>query len=493
MVIAARAAAVLVALLAASSIEAAALRAGTPSVTQARRLAQVRAITRAPVDPGSATELALAMDVPQADLVSASILGSDPLGVGVGTTKIGRFMPRQGSTFAILSTGQATSATLPNDAPDTSDELSGSLNSQGNDLVQLQLVLQPPVGATCLSFDFAFYSEEFPEFVGSQFNDFFIAELGSSTFTINDETDAVVAPNNFAFDIAGRVISINTVFGVNADTQTTYDGATPLLRAVAVLGDTGGGPVTIILSISDLGDSIYDSAVFLDKFAWVFDPNCKSGAQLAQGIVSPGTFFITQDQNFDVVVFEAKPVIVRSGLVNGIDVSGVLNQCIRGTRLDGGGFTLRCPGLGGGQLARALGIDPFLFDLNLVFNDGSTTSELTVWQFPDPATPKFTILPTSGLYASTQQFDMVLLFGTSAGFPVGVLAALDGVDISSAVLSCALDHLGTTVTGPSYTFRCPVSGGAFAEGSHVLTVVALFADGSAAENTVTWTIVPVVE
>jgi hypothetical protein len=34
------------------------------------------------------------------------------------------------------------------------------------------------------------------------------------------------------------------------------------------------------LSVQDLGDSIYDSAVFLDKFFWSEDPNCESGASV---------------------------------------------------------------------------------------------------------------------------------------------------------------------------------------------------------------------
>ncbi len=40
-----------------------------------------------------------------------------------------------------------------------------------------------PTGANCLSFNFKFYSEEYPDFVGQSYNDAFIAELDTSDWT----------------------------------------------------------------------------------------------------------------------------------------------------------------------------------------------------------------------------------------------------------------------------------------------------------------------
>lgn len=136
----------------------------------------------------SAQQLALAMDVPLQTLVSASLGQSDTRGAGIGDSPLGFFFPRKGNTFTILSTGFATSA----DDPDTNNNevlgsgiafnnvsaiLSGLNNTAGYDLVQLTLHLKPPDDATSLSFDFAFFSEEFPEFYGFTFNDTFTAEL----------------------------------------------------------------------------------------------------------------------------------------------------------------------------------------------------------------------------------------------------------------------------------------------------------------------------
>ncbi len=219
--------------------------------------------------------VAQAMGIRTSDLVSASLNGSDARGVGIGTTPLDNYFPTEGNTFAILSTGLAENADDPNDSGSLSFELDGLNNSQGNDLVQLALRLRVPQNMNCASFDFAYFSEEFPEWVGSRYNDTFTAELGGTNLIISGTQ--VVAPLNFAFDTEGNILSINTVFGVISDTATTYDGGTSLLRAQTPV--TPGATVDIVFSVQDLGDSIYDSAVFLDKFFWSNDPSCGGGAQ----------------------------------------------------------------------------------------------------------------------------------------------------------------------------------------------------------------------
>ena len=81
--------------------------------------------------------------------------------------------------------------------------------------------------------DFRFLSEEFSEYVDSQYNDAFIAEIDNSTWTTSGST--ITAPGNFAFDPDGNPISINAA-GVTSMKEefaagTTYDGATPILSA----------------------------------------------------------------------------------------------------------------------------------------------------------------------------------------------------------------------------------------------------------------------
>ncbi len=160
---------------------------------------------------------------------------------------MGLAFPQEGTSFGILATGLVASA----DDPDTNNsetlgglrllattfraELVGLNNAQGNDLVELTLVLTAPVASDCLLFRFAFFSEEFPDFVGRQFNDTFTAFLNGS---------------NIAFDTNGNPIDVNTNFGFNPanpnpNTGTTYDGTTGLLEAA---GPVVGGSTNTLVS-----------------------------------------------------------------------------------------------------------------------------------------------------------------------------------------------------------------------------------------------------
>jgi hypothetical protein len=434
------------------------------------------------VEPASAAALAAAMGIPADTLVSADLGASAPEAVGVGASRLGRWFPRQDGTFAMLTTGRAVDAELPNAQEDLSTVLPPETlkNARGHDIVQLTVVLQPPPGAQCLGFDFAFYSEEFPEFVGSQFNDFFLAELGDSTFTIAGSE--VSAPANFAVDAAGRLITVNTVFGVTANTLSTYDGVTPLLRAVGVFAP-GEGTVKLVLTITDLGDSIYDSAVFLDNFQWLSGTDCVGGVALADLIVSPPSGTLTPQEVFDFTILSAKPVASRQVLVNGIDVSAAVDACIPGTLVDGG-QTLRCPGIAAGVLG-SFGPGPYLVDVTLGFQDGTSRSESAIYFFPDllDFTP-FRILPPSGIYAETQQFQVVLLFGPGV-FPVGGTATLDGTDVTSDLVACLQPE---AVSIFQQAFRCQISGALLSPGVHVLAISATLAGEppSVIQDSVTW-------
>ena len=70
------------------------------------------------------------------------------------------------------------------------------------DVTVLGIDLDVPAGTNCLTIDFRFLSEEFPEFVGSGVNDAFVAELDKTTWTASGSE--VIAPDNFAFDSAGN-------------------------------------------------------------------------------------------------------------------------------------------------------------------------------------------------------------------------------------------------------------------------------------------------
>jgi hypothetical protein len=246
--------------------------------------------------PSSASALAAAMNVPPGDIVSASLGTSDANGTGVGDQQLDGF-PRAGSTFAVLASGLASSADDPDTNNDeclscggTGDDVTGDLaglnNSQGNDLVQLTLVLRVPSGFGCFATDFAFFSEEFPDYINSSFNDTFIIEVGppgaASTFSISGND--VIAPNNIAFDTDDSPLTVNSAFGFdpsnpNPNTGTTYDGTSGPLTTRAQV--TPGTQIEVVFSVMDLGDSVLDSAAFIDNFRWTTDPpaTCKPGAE----------------------------------------------------------------------------------------------------------------------------------------------------------------------------------------------------------------------
>lgn len=166
----------------------------------------------------------------------------------------------------------------PNDRPNAGVDN----NQPGNGLLS-NIVGTSTYNATVLSFDFipyadivefryVFGSEEYPEYVGSQFNDifgFFITGPGIGT-NVNiariPGTNVPVAINNvnaqsnsqyFVDNGTGNIAPQNL-----SPTFVQYDGFTTVLTARANV--ICGEQYRIILAIADVGDGIYDSGIFLE-------------------------------------------------------------------------------------------------------------------------------------------------------------------------------------------------------------------------------------
>ena len=243
----------------------------------------------------SAGDVAAAIASDPSVVAGASFVTQPPGGNAdaVSTTGLAGF-PTDGSSYAILTNGDATAAANPNsnasDSPGPDDDQSaadGGGNIRGDsdyDVTILKIDLNVPADSNCLSIDFRFLSEEYPEYVGQAFNDAFIAELDSSTWTTSGST--ITAPNNFAFAPGNVPISVNatgasSVSPANA-AGTTYDAATALLTASTPITP---GSHSLYLSIFDAGDDILDSAVFVDDLVLgqTAGGSCKKGAQVASG------------------------------------------------------------------------------------------------------------------------------------------------------------------------------------------------------------------
>lgn len=220
--------------------------------------------------PPSAADLADALDIPASNVVSADLGTSDGQGTAVFVDPAHGF-PITGASYAVLSTGHAADTFLPNNESSLSTTLNGLNTNEGEDMVQFRLTLEVPVGASEWAVDFKFLSEEFPEYVGSQYNDAFLIETSFSSFVIDGAE--ISAPRNVALDPEGRQVTINSV-GPGGMTEanaasTTYDGATNRLTAVAPI-PTGEDEITLIFTVMDLGDSVWDTTVFLDNFRFIF-------------------------------------------------------------------------------------------------------------------------------------------------------------------------------------------------------------------------------
>ncbi len=181
--------------------------------------------------------------------------------------------PTADSTFGILTTGDPEIADDPNTgggdgAPVETENNGAARGDTDYDVTVLKIGVTVPAGANCLSLDYRFLSEEFPEFVNSEYNDAFIGEIGATQWFTNGS--AINKPGDFATNTGGEPVSINGVGPVAVSEAeaagTTYDAATGLVNTKSQIAP---GPRLVYLSIFDQGDSIYDSAVFLDRLRFI--------------------------------------------------------------------------------------------------------------------------------------------------------------------------------------------------------------------------------
>ncbi len=218
-----------------------------------------------PSRDANAVAAGLIESAPPGSVIGAEFVTLPPNGnpAGSGDSNLATF-PLDADAFTILGSGDVDAADAANSSTSSSTDNGGGSGGHGQvfDLVTLRLDLQVPASTNCLTFDFRLLSEEFPEFIGSEFNDGFVAEIDQSDFRVAGPGD-VQAQRNFAIDENGRVPTVNST-GTSADNAigTTYDGATPIIRATTPI-TAGGHP--LFLSVYDASDAIYDTSVFVDN------------------------------------------------------------------------------------------------------------------------------------------------------------------------------------------------------------------------------------
>ena len=315
-------------------------RSTTVAVLVACGLMVAAASSGAAVTPSRDAD-AVAGAIPAAGMSigAASFLAIPPTGnpAGVSDSLIPPF-PADGPTYAVLSTGDATLADQPDQAgvfasaDDGGETAPAGRGDTARDVTVLSIPINVPAGANCLSFDFRFLSEEYPDFINSQFNDAFIAELDSSTWVSSGSVIGGLE-NDFALDATGAPLTVHSAqAGLSAPNGagTPYGGASAPLRAKTAVTP---GAHTVILSVLDLNDNIYDTAVFADALRTSNESaaTCVRGSQAigpGLAITGPGPGF-TSRSRFPTLTGTAGNAVgddptVTVRIFNGADTSGAL-------------------------------------------------------------------------------------------------------------------------------------------------------------------------
>lgn len=237
------------------------------------------------------------------------------------------FTPRSGTKMVMLSTGQAVDQIdMPTYQPQPGTQFASSVahplyspprcaapigTPPARDMAELRIQLKVPQNAKNVSFNFAFFSAEYPEWVCTEYNDRFIAILESealvpSMLPARQCLTGTAKPTcNVSYDDKGQPVSINNGFfdicdsasggtGANAWTNTCTKPATMMNKTgyeVTKYDDeTVGNPqrraggstgwltttapvkpnetITLRFIVLDEGDARLDSAVLLDNLKW---------------------------------------------------------------------------------------------------------------------------------------------------------------------------------------------------------------------------------
>jgi hypothetical protein len=223
-------------------------------------------------------------------------------------TSFGGNKPRDGGFMLALSSGCARAPNQPGacaDSPDGHDKryTTGTpkgypkeskacllaFSGEAHDGVGLELVLRVPTNARSFTVQENFFTFEFPTFICTEFNDFFVAMMSPKVAGLPD--------GNIAFDQDNNPISVNNSLlqvctpqvaggknfkcplGPTSLTGTGFDGhaATGWLQTQAPVKP--GDEITLVFTIWDSGDGVLDSTVLLDRFAW--SAEAASGATTA--------------------------------------------------------------------------------------------------------------------------------------------------------------------------------------------------------------------
>ncbi|MBX3259931.1 MAG: choice-of-anchor L domain-containing protein [Labilithrix sp.] len=208
--------------------------------------------------------------------------------VGVGILKqFGVNAPQLGGSMLAISSGEAREGApettdkgyshgTPSGYPKESPACPGVTTGTARDGAALELKIRVPSNAQSFSYQQNFFTQEYPVFICSQYNDFFVTMLDPIPDGLED--------GNIAFDQDTNPISVNNSLlqvcesgthkgkffpcplGTDTLSGTGFEGAAATGWLTTSAPVTPGTEITIRFAIWDSGDGRLDSTTLIDDF-----------------------------------------------------------------------------------------------------------------------------------------------------------------------------------------------------------------------------------
>jgi hypothetical protein len=224
--------------------------------------------------------------------------GGRMLGLSSGTAR----QPTDPGYLSVGGFDKGYTGNHPQGFPKESPACPGSTTGIPHDPTGLELVVRAPSNAHGFSFNFNFFTYEWPVYICSKYNDFFVALLSPIPMGQSD--------GNISFDTQGNPVSVNNAFievcgcadsggppcqaggksfpcalgnsglvGTGFQDQFQDHGSTGWLFSTAPVDP--GQEITMRWAVYDSGDGSFDSTTLIDNWLWIAEP----GTHVGTGVV----------------------------------------------------------------------------------------------------------------------------------------------------------------------------------------------------------------
>jgi len=190
---------------------------------------------------------------------------------------------------APMGTSGSTPPGFPIDSPSCPSGTITANDHTANDPAALQLSIRVPTNAKSFKFQFDFYTWEYPGYICTQYNDFFVV--------LQNPAPPNSQQSNISFDSQGNPVSVNNGF-LEVCAPGTHGGKTfQCTKGTGELSGTGygtgaatgwletqspvkpGSVIQLRFAVWDMGDHILSSSALIDNFTWSADAAKEPGTK----------------------------------------------------------------------------------------------------------------------------------------------------------------------------------------------------------------------